>query len=61
MANDNQGYREMFDAMIHEVIQSAVRIIAADPALLVPATRVLHHQKKAAAPSTRTRRGWRNW
>lgn len=49
MAPETQGYRESFDTTIHEVIASAVRIIAADPALLIPATRVLHHQKKAAA------------
>ena len=56
METDGTGYREMFDATIHEVIQSAVRIIAADPALLVPATRVLHHQKVAAAVRARHER-----
>jgi len=56
MAPETQGYRESFDATIHEVIASAVRIIAADPALLVPATRILHRQKKAAAVRARHER-----
>ncbi|NLD57365.1 MAG: radical SAM protein [Methanomicrobiales archaeon] len=49
METNCTGYRTTFDATVHEVLQAAVRIIAADPALLVAATRILHHQKKAAA------------
>lgn len=56
MEDQNRQYRDIFDTTIHEVIASAVRIIAADPALLIPATRVLHHQKKAAAIRSRHER-----
>jgi MoaA/NifB/PqqE/SkfB family radical SAM enzyme len=41
-------YREAFDTTIAETLGQAVRIIAADPALLVPGTVILHYQKKAA-------------
>jgi MoaA/NifB/PqqE/SkfB family radical SAM enzyme len=46
---DNTRYRETFDATIAETISQAVRIIAAEPALVLPGTVILHHQRKAAA------------
>lgn len=45
---DNR-YRGMFDATIGETIGKAVRIIATEPALVIPGTVILHHQRKAAA------------
>jgi len=42
-------YRNTFNSAIVEPLGQAVRIIAADPALVVPGTMNLHHQKKAAA------------
>jgi MoaA/NifB/PqqE/SkfB family radical SAM enzyme len=47
-AADNQ-YREMFNATIAETLSQAVRIIAGEPALVIPGTVILHHQRKAAA------------
>jgi len=44
-----RGYRETFDTTISETISQAIRIIAADPALVIPAAVILHHQQKAAA------------
>ena len=49
MEPDSHQYRKTFDATIAETIGQAVRLIASDPALLIPASAVLHHQKKAAA------------
>jgi MoaA/NifB/PqqE/SkfB family radical SAM enzyme len=48
-AGDNNQYREKFNTTIGETISQAVRIIAAEPALVIPGTVILHHQKKAAA------------
>ncbi len=42
-------YREAFNATIGETLSQAVRIIAGDPALVIPGTVILHHQRKAAA------------
>ncbi|MDD1718489.1 MAG: radical SAM protein [Methanoregulaceae archaeon] len=42
-------YRELFDTTIGETLGQAVRIIAAEPALVIPGTVILHHQRKAAA------------
>jgi len=46
---DNNQYRETFNATIGEILSQAVRIIAAEPALVIPGTVILHHQRKAAA------------
>jgi MoaA/NifB/PqqE/SkfB family radical SAM enzyme len=46
---DNNQYRETFNATIGETLGQAVRIIAADPALVIPGSVILHTQKKAAA------------
>jgi MoaA/NifB/PqqE/SkfB family radical SAM enzyme len=46
---DNNQYREMFNATIGETLSQAVRIIAGEPALVIPGTVILHHQRKAAA------------
>ncbi|MFA5267206.1 MAG: radical SAM protein [Methanoregula sp.] len=43
------GYRETFNATIGETLGQAVRIIAGEPALVIPGTVLLHHQRKAAA------------
>jgi MoaA/NifB/PqqE/SkfB family radical SAM enzyme len=45
----NNQYRETFNATIGETLGQAVRIIAAEPALVIPGTVLLHHQRKAAA------------
>jgi MoaA/NifB/PqqE/SkfB family radical SAM enzyme len=50
--NDNQ-YRTTFDTTIGETISQAIRIIARDPALVIPGTVILHNQKKAAQVRTR--------
>jgi MoaA/NifB/PqqE/SkfB family radical SAM enzyme len=48
MDNSNSQYRGIFDATIGETLGQAIRIIAADPALVIPGTAILHHQRKAA-------------
>lgn len=46
---DNNGqYRETFDATIGDTLRLAIRIIAAEPALFIPGSVILHHQQKAA-------------
>jgi MoaA/NifB/PqqE/SkfB family radical SAM enzyme len=45
---DNQ-YRDTFNATIAETIGQALRIITEEPALVIPGTIILHHQRKAAA------------
>jgi len=45
---DNRNFRDTFDATISEILAQAVRIIAHDPALVIPGSVILHHQKKAA-------------
>jgi len=45
----NNTYRESFNATIGETLSKAVRIIAADPALVIPGTVILHPQRQAAA------------
>ena len=44
-----RGYREFLDASITDALKAALRIIAADPALVVAGTRILAWQNKAAA------------
>ena len=44
----NSQYRGNFDATISGTISQAIRIIAADPALVIPGSVILHHQRKAA-------------
>lgn len=56
LENSDRGYRETFDRTIRETLGQAVRIIAADPALAVPGTAILRHQRKAAAVRTRHER-----
>jgi MoaA/NifB/PqqE/SkfB family radical SAM enzyme len=46
---DNNQSRETFNATIGETLSQAVRIIAGEPALVIPGTVILHHQRKAAA------------
>jgi MoaA/NifB/PqqE/SkfB family radical SAM enzyme len=48
MKTDTTHYRELFDRVIAKTLQQAVRIIAADPALVIPGTVILHHQRRAA-------------
>jgi MoaA/NifB/PqqE/SkfB family radical SAM enzyme len=47
-AGDKDRYRDRFDRTIAETISQAIRIIAADPALAIPASVILRHQRKAA-------------
>jgi MoaA/NifB/PqqE/SkfB family radical SAM enzyme len=47
--DDNNQYRETFNTTIGETLSQAVRIIAGEPALVIPATVILHHQRKAEA------------
>ncbi|MDD1718399.1 MAG: radical SAM protein [Methanoregulaceae archaeon] len=56
MEDNSHRYRETFDATIGETLGQAVRIIAAEPALLIPGTAILHHQRKAAAVRKRHER-----
>jgi MoaA/NifB/PqqE/SkfB family radical SAM enzyme len=49
MEDDNNQYRETFNATIGETLSQALRIIASDPALVIPGSVILHHQRKAAA------------
>ena len=56
MENNDRRYRETFDSTIRETLSQAVRIIAADPALVIPGTVILRHQRKAAAVRTRHER-----
>jgi MoaA/NifB/PqqE/SkfB family radical SAM enzyme len=48
MVTDNLPYRETFDTTIGETISQAIRIIAADPALVFAGSVILHNQRKAA-------------
>jgi MoaA/NifB/PqqE/SkfB family radical SAM enzyme len=48
MEENNPQYRETFDTTIGETISHAIRLIAADPALVIPGSVILHHQRKAA-------------
>ncbi|MFA4876765.1 MAG: radical SAM protein [Methanoregula sp.] len=48
MESTIQQSRETFDTTIGETISQAIRIIASDPALVIPGTVILHHQRKAA-------------
>lgn len=48
-AGEPREYRDRFDAVIAEVLQQALRIAVAEPALLLTGTAILRHQGKAAA------------
>jgi MoaA/NifB/PqqE/SkfB family radical SAM enzyme len=48
-ADAGSSYRDTFNTTITETIAQAVRIIGQDPALLIPGSVILHHQRKAAA------------
>jgi MoaA/NifB/PqqE/SkfB family radical SAM enzyme len=48
MNAETPEYRETFSRVIAETLGQAVRIVAASPALVVPGTVILHHQRKAA-------------
>jgi MoaA/NifB/PqqE/SkfB family radical SAM enzyme len=50
-------YRELFDTVIAETVAQAIRIIAADPALAIPGTRILRHQHEAARTRKRHETG----
>jgi len=47
MNKDNA--RERFDAVISETLAQAIRIIAGNPALVIPGSVILHNQRKAAS------------
>ncbi|WP_321504351.1 radical SAM protein [uncultured Methanoregula sp.] len=47
MKDTSHLYRETFDTAIGETLSQAIRIIAADPALVIPGSVILHHQRKA--------------
>ena len=49
LLQEDNRYRDTFNTTIAETISQAIRIIAADPALAIPGTIILHHQRKAAA------------
>jgi MoaA/NifB/PqqE/SkfB family radical SAM enzyme len=44
----NRECRDVFDRVIAETLAQAIRIIAAEPALVIPGSLILHNQKKAA-------------
>ena len=48
IVDEKNRYRKAFDATISEILAQAVRIVAAEPALAIPAAAVLRRQKKAA-------------
>jgi MoaA/NifB/PqqE/SkfB family radical SAM enzyme len=41
-------YRSLFDSVIADTLGQAVRIVAASPALAIPGTVILNHQRRAA-------------
>lgn len=45
---EEKQYRELFNIIIGDTISHAIRIIQADPSLLIPGTAILHYQRKAA-------------
>jgi MoaA/NifB/PqqE/SkfB family radical SAM enzyme len=49
MEDTSNQYRETFNETIGETLSQAIRIIAAEPALVIPGSVILHHQQKAAA------------
>ena len=49
MEDNNNEYREAFNATIGKTLSQAVRIIAGEPALVIPGSVILHHQRKASA------------
>jgi Predicted Fe-S oxidoreductases len=46
--SEQKQYRDLFNTTIGEVISHAIRIIGADPSLIIPAGKILRYQKKAA-------------
>jgi len=48
MNNENTPCRDMFDLVIADTLGQALRIIAADPVLVIPGSVILHYQRKAA-------------
>ena len=48
MKQENTHYRDRFDRVIADTLGQAIRIVAADPALVIPGSVLLHHQRKAA-------------
>ena len=56
MEGTSMTYRNIFNSVISDCLGKALRIIAADPALAIPGTVILHHQKKAAAVRSRHER-----
>ena len=56
MEENNRQYREILDTAIGETLSQALRIIAADPALVIPGTVILRHQQKAAQARNRHER-----
>jgi MoaA/NifB/PqqE/SkfB family radical SAM enzyme len=52
----NERCRDLFDTTIAETLIQAVRLIAGEPALVIPGTVILHHQRKAAAVRRRHER-----
>jgi MoaA/NifB/PqqE/SkfB family radical SAM enzyme len=49
MEDNNNQYRETFNTTIGETLSQAIWIISSDPALVIPGSVILHHQRKAAA------------
>ncbi|MGA2121301.1 MAG: radical SAM protein [Methanoregula sp.] len=59
MDTNGTDYRNLFDRVIAETLAQAVRIIAADPVLVIAGAVILHHQRKAAEMRKRHERdGW---
>ena len=48
MDTNGTDYRNLFDRVIAETLAQAVRIIAADPALIIAGAVILHHQQSGA-------------
>jgi len=49
MEDTRNQYRETFNETIGETLSQAIRIIAAEPTLVIPGSVILRHQQKAAA------------
>jgi len=52
MEDNKSQYRNTFNTTIGETLTQAIRIIAAEPSLVIPGMAILHHQRKAAAVRT---------
>lgn len=55
-AKDEHRYRDLFNGTIDETLGMALNLISSNPALLVPGTVILRHQRKAAAVRKRHER-----